>query len=83
MQTNLMPCAAYGLSTDRLTPTPSTFAAMLAALLRRDGIVKVLTVLLFLSILLIDPVHLRYFYWYFLLFIYIYIRGGHRLIFLI
>ncbi len=27
-----MQCAAYGLSTDRLTPTPSTSAAMLAAL---------------------------------------------------
>ncbi len=33
MQTNLMQCAAYGLSTDRLTPTPSTSAAMLAALI--------------------------------------------------
>ncbi len=28
MQTNLMQCAAYGLSTDRLTPPPSTSAAM-------------------------------------------------------
>ncbi|CAI9572387.1 unnamed protein product [Staurois parvus] len=34
MQTNLMQCALYGLSTDRLTPTPSTSAAMLAALIR-------------------------------------------------
>ncbi|CAI9558026.1 unnamed protein product, partial [Staurois parvus] len=25
MQTNLMQCAAYGLSTDRLTPTPHPF----------------------------------------------------------
>ncbi len=33
MKTNLMQCAAYGLSTDRLTPTPSTSAAMLAALI--------------------------------------------------
>ncbi len=33
MQANLMQCAAYGLNTDRLTPpTPSTSAAMLAAL---------------------------------------------------
>ncbi|CAI9534537.1 unnamed protein product, partial [Staurois parvus] len=35
MQTNLMQCAVYGLSTDRLTPPPppsSTSAAMLAAL---------------------------------------------------
>ncbi len=32
-KTNLMQCAAYGLSTDRLTPTPSTSAAMLAALI--------------------------------------------------
>ncbi len=32
MQTNLMQCAAYDLITDRLTPTPSTSAAMLAAL---------------------------------------------------
>ncbi len=31
MQTNLMQCAVCGLSTDRLTPTPSTSAAMLAA----------------------------------------------------
>ncbi len=30
----LMQCAAYGLSTDRLTPTPSTSTAMLAALIR-------------------------------------------------
>ncbi len=37
------------------------------------GIVKVLTVLLLLSILLIDPV-LTVFYRYFLLFIYIYIH---------
>ncbi len=29
-----MQCAAYALSTDRLTPTPSTSAAMLAALIR-------------------------------------------------
>ncbi len=34
MQTNLMQCVAYGLKTDRLTPTPSTAAAMLAALIR-------------------------------------------------
>ncbi len=34
MQTNLMQCAVYGLSTDRLTPIPSTSAAMLAALIR-------------------------------------------------
>ncbi len=35
IQTNLMQCAAYSLSTDRLTPpTPSTSAAMLAALIR-------------------------------------------------
>ncbi len=33
MQTNLMQCAVYGLSTDRLTPIPSTSAAMLAALI--------------------------------------------------
>ncbi len=33
MQTNLMQCAAYGLSTDRLTPTPSTSAEILAALI--------------------------------------------------
>ncbi len=33
MQTNLMQCAAYGLITDRLTPTSSTSAAMLAALI--------------------------------------------------
>ncbi len=37
------------------------------------GIVKVLTVLLLLSILLIGPVLYRYSYRYFLLFIYIYI----------
>ncbi len=36
MQNNLMQCAAYGLSIDRLTPppTPSTSKAMLAALVR-------------------------------------------------
>ena len=34
LETNLMQCAAYGLSTDRLTPTPSTSLAMLSALIR-------------------------------------------------
>ncbi len=34
MQTNLMQCAAYDLNTDRLTPTPSSSAAILAILIR-------------------------------------------------